>query len=56
MSIVSIVSILRRYQTYQGTECLGDCPDAAYFGPHILEESDEIEMLRYLVYLVYLVY
>lgn len=23
-----------------------DCPDAAYFGPHIREDSDDIEMLR----------
>lgn len=27
------------------TECLGDCPDAAYFGPHIHEDTDDIEML-----------
>ena len=27
------------------TECLGDCPDAAYFGPNIEEDSDKIEML-----------
>jgi hypothetical protein len=27
-------------------ECLGDCPDAAYFGPNILDDSDDIEMLR----------
>lgn len=28
------------------TECLGDCPDAAYFGPHVQAESDDIEMLQ----------
>ncbi|CAK0795980.1 unnamed protein product, partial [Prorocentrum cordatum] len=28
-----------------GTECLGDCPDASYFGPNILEDSDDIEMV-----------
>jgi hypothetical protein len=27
------------------TECLGDCPDCAYFGPNIRTESDTIEML-----------
>ena len=30
----------------EGTECLGDCPDAAYFGPNVLEESDVIDMLN----------
>lgn len=25
---------------------MGDCPDAAYFGPHIREDSDDIEMLQ----------
>ncbi|CAE7472831.1 GIP [Symbiodinium sp. CCMP2456] len=30
----------------EGTECLGDCPDAAYFGPNILEDSDVIDMLE----------
>jgi hypothetical protein len=29
-------------------ECLGDCPDAAYFGPHIRDEDDRIEMLSLL--------
>jgi len=29
------------------TECLGDCPDAAYFGPHIREDSDDIHMLKH---------
>ena len=29
----------------RNSECLGDCPDAAYFGPHISNESDSIEML-----------
>ena len=29
----------------RGTQCLGDCPDAAYFGPHIRADSDEIKML-----------
>ena len=24
------------------TECLGDCPDAAYFGPNIKTDSDEV--------------
>ena len=24
-----------------GTECLGDCPDAAYYGPYIQEETDK---------------
>ena len=28
------------------TECLGDCPDAAYFGPHVQAEADPIQMLR----------
>jgi len=28
----------------ENTECLGDCPDAAYFGLNIVEESDKIEM------------
>ena len=28
------------------TECLGDCPDAAYFGPNVHAERDAIEMLR----------
>ena len=28
-----------------GTECLGDCPDAAYFGPNIHPDRDDIEML-----------
>ena len=27
------------------TNCLGDCPDAAYFGPNVHAERDEIEML-----------
>ncbi|CAK9080736.1 unnamed protein product [Durusdinium trenchii] len=27
------------------TQCLGDCPDAAYYGPFIREESDVIDML-----------
>lgn len=27
------------------TECLGDCPDATYFGPNVLEDSDSIDML-----------
>ena len=27
------------------TECLGDCPDAAYFGPHVREDSDDIQTL-----------
>lgn len=26
-----------------GTECLGDCPDAAYFGPNIHKDTDDIE-------------
>ena len=26
-------------------ECLGDCPDAAYFGPHIRADSDRVKML-----------
>jgi len=26
------------------TECLGDCPDAAYFGPLIQNDSDKVEM------------
>ena len=30
----------------QHTECLGDCPDAAYFGPNVQPHADEIEMLR----------
>jgi hypothetical protein len=30
----------------RGEDCLGDCPDAAYFGPHVLEDSDRVEMLR----------
>jgi hypothetical protein len=30
----------------RGTACLGDCPDAAYFGPHVREDSDEVQMLR----------
>ena len=29
----------------KGTECLGDCPDAAYYGPHVLPDSDRVEML-----------
>jgi hypothetical protein len=28
-----------------GTECLGDCPDATYFGPYVLPDSDRIKML-----------
>ena len=28
-----------------GTQCLGDCPDAAYFGPHISEGSDDVELV-----------
>eukprot|EP00435_Cladocopium_sp_Y103_P049365 s542_g14.t2 len=27
------------------TQCLGDCPDAAYYGPYIREDSDVIDML-----------
>jgi len=30
----------------QDTECLGDCPDAAYFGPNIKPHADDIAMLR----------
>ena len=26
-------------------ECLGDCPDAAYFGPHVKADDDAVEML-----------
>ena len=29
----------------EGDECLGDCPDAAYYGPHVLPDSDRVEML-----------
>lgn len=28
------------------TECLGDCPDAAYYGPHVLPDDDAIKMLQ----------
>ena len=28
-----------------GTQCLGDCPDAAYFGPHIAEGRDAVELI-----------
>jgi len=30
----------------EDTECLGDCPDAAYFGPNVQAEADSIQMLR----------
>lgn len=30
----------------ESDECLGDCPDAAYFGPHIDEDKDQVEMLQ----------
>eukprot|EP00434_Breviolum_minutum_P039856 symbB.v1.2.035399.t1/scaffold4703.1/size36139/2 len=29
----------------ENTQCLGDCPDAAYYGPYIREKSDVIDML-----------
>ncbi|CAJ1449110.1 unnamed protein product [Effrenium voratum] len=28
------------------TECLGDCPDAAYYGPNVHEDSDGVDMLK----------
>ena len=28
------------------TECLGDCPDAAYYGPNVHADTDGIEMLQ----------
>ena len=27
-------------------ECLGDCPDAAYYGPHVLEDNNTVQLLR----------
>ncbi|KAL1504155.1 hypothetical protein AB1Y20_010564 [Prymnesium parvum] len=30
----------------QRTECLGDCPDAAYFGPNVHADRDAVEMLQ----------
>ena len=39
-------ALVSRWLRQQGTQCLGDCPDAAYFGPNILEHSDVIDMLN----------
>lgn len=30
----------------QDTECLGDCPDAAYYGPHVRADTDDVRMLK----------
>ena len=27
-------------------ECLGDCPDAAYYGPHVLADNNTVQLLR----------
>ena len=43
---MSCACVTRKDPRQEGTECLGDCPDAAYFGPNILEDSDVIDMLE----------
>ena len=45
MAFLKNVPILKQCLE-RGEDCLGDCPDAAYFGPHVLEDSDRVEMLR----------